>query len=61
MKIQDLWKEIIKELERWSKAGVLVQFWFIPRRLNIVADRLAKEAAALPDKENWGEIKGVLC
>lgn len=61
VKNQDLWKELSKERERWSKAGLEVQFWLIPRRLNTVADQLAKEAAALPDKENWGEIKGVLC
>jgi ribonuclease HI len=61
VKNQDLWKELITELERWSEAGVAVLFWLIPRKLNTVADRLAKEATALTDKEDWVKIKGVLC
>jgi ribonuclease HI len=61
VKNQDLWKELIKELERLSEAGVAVLFWLIPRQLNTVADRLAKEATALADKENWANIRGVLC
>jgi ribonuclease HI len=61
VKNQDLWKELIRHLERWSGAGVAVLFWLIPRELNTVADRFAKEAAALADVEGWTEINGVLC
>ncbi|KAF2134351.1 ribonuclease H-like protein [Dothidotthia symphoricarpi CBS 119687] len=61
VKNQDLWKELVKALERWSEAGVAVLFWLIPRKLNTVADRLAKEATALTDEEDWVEIQGVLC
>lgn len=61
VKNQDLWRELIKELEKWSKAGVAVLFWLIPRKLNTVADRLAKEATALADVENWTGIMGVMC
>lgn len=43
VKNQNLWKELIKELERWSEKGVAVLFWLIPRKLNTVADRLANE------------------
>jgi ribonuclease HI len=61
VKNQDLWKELVKELEKWSQAGVEVQFWLIPRKLNTTADRLAKEATALADQEDWVKIKGVMC
>ncbi|KAI8934971.1 hypothetical protein NX059_008637 [Plenodomus lindquistii] len=61
VKNQDLWKELIKELEKWSEAGVAVLFWLIPRSLNTVADRLAKEATTLADQESYSTIKGVLC
>jgi ribonuclease HI len=61
VKNQDLWQELVKHLERWSEAGVAVLFWLIPRELNTVADRFAKEAAALADVENWTEINGMLC
>jgi ribonuclease HI len=61
VKNQDLWKELIKELKRWSEAEVAVLFWLIPRKLNTVADQLAKEATALADKADWVKIKGVLC
>jgi ribonuclease HI len=51
VKNQDLWKELVKELVKWSQRGVEVQFWLIPRKLNTTADRLAKEATALADQE----------
>jgi ribonuclease HI len=61
VKNQDLWQELIKHLERWSEAGVAVLFWLIPRELHTVADRFAKEAAALADVGDWTVINGVLC
>jgi ribonuclease HI len=61
VKNQDLWQTLIKEFERWSEAGVAVLFWLIPRKLNTVADQLAKEATAFADEEDWVKIKGVLC
>jgi hypothetical protein len=44
-----------------ESSRVEVQFRLVLRKLNIVADRLAKEATALADEEHWKEIKGVLC
>ncbi|KAL9087243.1 MAG: hypothetical protein Q9165_006737 [Trypethelium subeluteriae] len=61
VKNRDLWEEIIKEMDRWSERGMEVQFWLLPRSLNSVADELAKEAANLPPKEDWGKIYGVTC
>ncbi|KAH7082458.1 RNase H domain protein [Paraphoma chrysanthemicola] len=61
VKNQDLWKALIKDREKWSRAGVEVQFWHIPRKLNTIADRLAKSATALTDREDWAEIQGITC
>ncbi|KAL6702834.1 hypothetical protein ACN47E_000920 [Coniothyrium glycines] len=61
VKNQDLWKELIRELERWSAAGVAILFWHIPRRFNTLADRFAKEATALAAVEDWVKIQGLLC
>lgn len=61
VKNQDLWKELVKELVKWSQRGVEVRFWLIPRKLNTTADRLAKEATALADQEEWVMIKGLMC
>ncbi|OCK78850.1 ribonuclease H-like protein [Lepidopterella palustris CBS 459.81] len=61
VKNRDLWEVIIKELGKCSRAGLEVQLWLIPRSLNSVADRLAKEGAALADVERWANRSGVVC
>ncbi|KAH7021922.1 ribonuclease H-like domain-containing protein [Ilyonectria destructans] len=58
---KDLWEMLLGEAERWHDRGLGIQFWRIPRELNVEADHAAKEAA---DNENVGrylEVKGVLC
>ncbi|KAF2422597.1 ribonuclease H-like protein [Tothia fuscella] len=57
----DLWEVIIKETEKWSKEGLQVQFWLIPKALNSVAEGLANQGAAEPACEKWNEIKGAAC
>jgi ribonuclease HI len=41
---KDLWERLISVVEKWEKAGVMVQFYLVRRNLNTEADRLAKEA-----------------
>jgi ribonuclease HI len=38
---QDLWKELIKELDECRVNGLEITFWHIPRELNGMADKLA--------------------
>lgn len=45
VKNKDLWLKLVDAVEHIEGAGISVQFWRIPRALNTVADRLAKEAA----------------
>ena len=61
VKNRDLWEEIINEMDHWNGLGMEVQFWLIPRKLNSLADGLAREAAGFPSQENWSKISGVLC
>ncbi|KAK4159609.1 hypothetical protein QBC43DRAFT_381795 [Cladorrhinum sp. PSN259] len=42
---RDLWELLLGEVERWSLANLLVEFWRIPREHNQDADRAAKQAA----------------
>lgn len=61
VKNQDLWLELIRLRDKWSKAGVKVLFWRIPRSRNTLADRLAKEATALEEDEYWADRRGTMC
>ncbi|RSL52508.1 hypothetical protein CEP54_010858 [Fusarium duplospermum] len=45
VKNRDLWELLLEEFERLSEGGVKVEFWRIPREMNEVADRAAKQAA----------------
>ncbi|KAJ4185722.1 hypothetical protein NW755_008172 [Fusarium falciforme] len=42
---RDLWEALLGEIERLDEAGLKVEFWRIPRSMNAVADRAAKQAA----------------
>jgi ribonuclease HI len=58
---QDLWKELIKKLNKWRANGLEVVFWRIPRALNTIADSLAKAAATKPAEVKWSALQGVIC
>ena len=45
VKNKDLWQVLLGEAERRSEDGLDIKFWYIPRRFNGEADRLAKDAA----------------
>ncbi|KAG5980179.1 hypothetical protein E4U55_004303 [Claviceps digitariae] len=60
VKNQDLWKALLGEIERWDSEGLKVQFWRIPRALNVMADRAAKCAALEePDVDGFADVMGV--
>ncbi|KAF5026350.1 hypothetical protein F66182_1558 [Fusarium sp. NRRL 66182] len=61
VKNKDLWEALLGEVERFDTEGLKIQFWKIPREWNVEADRRAKEAAQDRDRENFGQILGVLC
>ncbi|KAH7124909.1 ribonuclease H-like domain-containing protein [Dactylonectria estremocensis] len=62
VKNKDLWEMLLGEVERWHDEGLEIQFWRIPRELNVEADRAAKAAAEDDeDVERYLEVKGVLC
>lgn len=67
VKNRDLWELLIKTVKDKSQSMYVgtnpleVLFWLIPRKLNTVADQLAKEAAASkPDERTYTDILGVL-
>lgn len=61
VKNKDLWAMLLGEAERWDEAGLKIQFWRIPRIMNVTADRAAKQAAETEaDMDEYGEIMGIL-
>ncbi|KJZ68522.1 hypothetical protein HIM_12087 [Hirsutella minnesotensis 3608] len=60
VKNKDLWEALLGEVERWDSWGLKIQFWRIPRTLNIVADGAAKLVAGEGDVEEYRETSGVL-
>jgi ribonuclease HI len=60
VKNRDMWELVIQECDRWSKCGLNVEFWLIPKEQNKLAHKFAKEAAALPASENTTARSGVL-
>ncbi|RYP13210.1 hypothetical protein DL767_010848 [Monosporascus sp. MG133] len=60
VKNKDLWEMLLGEVERWDYWGLKIQFWRIPRMLNVTADRAAKQAAEKEDLDEYCEIMGVL-
>ena len=61
VKNQDLWELYLEELQRCSDSGLHVLFWKIPREWNSTADAAAREAATLPDTEEYSKALGVCC
>lgn len=45
VKNRDLWEALLLEVEKLNDRGCGVSFWNIPRKWNIEADRIAKEAS----------------
>ncbi|KIV89194.1 hypothetical protein PV10_08782 [Exophiala mesophila] len=61
VKNRDLWELYLAELQRCSNSGLHVLFWKIPREWNSTADAAAREAATLPDTEEYSKVLGVCC
>lgn len=60
LKNRDLWEALLGEFERWDSWGLKIEFWRIPRTLNVVADGAAKQAADAEKVEEYLEVNGVL-
>ncbi|KAF1986346.1 ribonuclease H-like protein [Aulographum hederae CBS 113979] len=58
---RDLWEELLREKARWSRMGMRVLFWRIPRELNSEADELAKDGAEMEQERYWTVKEGSLC
>lgn len=59
MKNKDLWQVLLGEAERWSERGVKIEFWWIPRNLNIEADHWAGHGANMQDiPDQYEDILG---
>jgi ribonuclease HI len=53
VKNKDLWEMLLGEAERFGEYGMKIEFWRIGRELNTMADKLAKDGAAIahaPDR-----------
>ncbi|EXU95445.1 RNase H domain protein [Metarhizium robertsii] len=61
VKNKDMCEMLLGEIERWDDSGLKIQFWRIPRTLNVMADDAAKQAARkVEDPDEYCEINGVL-
>ncbi|KAJ7583404.1 ribonuclease H-like domain-containing protein [Mycena floridula] len=57
VKNQDLWLMLLAAVEEYENRGVKVQFWQIPREMNIEADASARLGATMPQNETeWRSI-----
>jgi ribonuclease HI len=57
VKNKDLWEMLLGEVELLRDGGMKIEFWRIGRELNTMADKLAKDGAAIIDApDNYGEI-----
>lgn len=55
---RDLWELLLGEAEeRWRELGMLIQFWWIPRELNRVADNAAREGVEKDAREEWHDVR----
>ncbi|KAK8228010.1 RNase H domain protein [Phyllosticta capitalensis] len=61
VKNQDLWKELSIRMGELAEGGCEVSFWAVPRSLNTIADKAAKEATTLEPDDMFVDIEGVLC
>ncbi|KAJ5638283.1 ribonuclease H-like protein [Penicillium lividum] len=48
---RDLWQFLLYKLRNWDEKGLSVEFWWIPRYWNTVADSYARRAAMLYPEE----------
>ncbi|KAI8628489.1 ribonuclease H-like protein [Xylariaceae sp. FL1651] len=53
---RDLWELLLGDAERYQELGLAIQFWWIMREWNEVADAAAKKAASRPDDENFEDF-----
>ncbi|KAF4465904.1 RNase H domain [Fusarium albosuccineum] len=54
VKNKDLWEMLLGEAERWDDGGLKIQFWRIPRELNVDADRAARDVAGSGEAADRG-------
>jgi ribonuclease HI len=60
VKNKDLWEMLLGEVERFKGYGMDLEFWRISRDLNAVADKAAKEGAAIEDvPETYSAVIGM--
>ena len=59
VKNKDLWEALLGEAERWKSIGLDLQFWRIPRDLNVEADHMAREAAGKKIENEYCDILGI--
>ncbi|KAL1890062.1 hypothetical protein Sste5346_008498 [Sporothrix stenoceras] len=52
VKNKDLWEALLGEIEQYKNYGIEVMLWRIPRDWNMIADGVAKEAAAMEDQSD---------
>ncbi|CAP93273.1 hypothetical protein E8E15_005116 [Penicillium rubens] len=56
---RDLWECLLGEVEMWAERGMSIQFWRVPRELNMKADRHAKEAAFMERHREFTDLAGI--
>lgn len=55
---RDLWECLLGEIEVWEERGMRVQFWLIPREMNLKADRHAHCAAFMERHQEFTDLAG---
>lgn len=58
VKNKDLWQCLLGEIETYDDRGMKVEFWRIPRELNIIADAAAKTAGGEDDIYAFRDVFG---
>ncbi|CRL19653.1 Polynucleotidyl transferase, ribonuclease H fold [Penicillium camemberti] len=58
IKNRDLWERLLGEVEILEEKGISVQFWRIPKELNVKADRHAKHAAFMERHQQFTDLAG---
>ncbi|KAI0396016.1 ribonuclease H-like protein [Xylariaceae sp. FL0594] len=56
---QDLWENLLGEVEKHHERGLSVEFWRIPREWNWDADKAAKRAATEKEIMEWAPVMDV--
>ncbi|CAI7591243.1 unnamed protein product [Penicillium discolor] len=55
---RDLWERLLGEVEILEEKGIRVQFWRIPKELNVKANRHAKHAAFMERHQQFTDLAG---